>query len=156
MRQKIPLIFLTLIFINCSQESRNKFKRKEYFIRDWKVNRYPYSNATLSIYANHEFKYSETGHLSENYSEGIWNINNDTLTLNSLQPNECLFIDDFSLNASDNVDEMKMTIKNCEPKPNSKVFTEFSNAKFLIKKDSLHYLNLNPEYQKQYGNYKIF
>ncbi len=49
-----------------------------------------------------------------------------------------------------------MTSKNCEPKPNSKIFTEFINAKFLIKKDSLNYLNLNPEYQKKYRNYKIF
>lgn len=156
MFQKISLIFLLLILINCSKESKDEFKRKENFIRDWKVIRYPYSNAILSIYANHEFKYSETGHLSESYSEGIWDLNNDTLTLNSLQPNECLIIDDFSLNISENYDKMRMTSKNCEPKPNSKIFTEFINAKFLIKKDSLNYLNLNPEYQKKYGNYKIF
>ena len=97
MFQKISLIFLLLILINCSKESKDEFKRKENFIRDWKVIRYPYSNAILSIYANHEFKYSETGHLSESYSEGIWDLNNDTLTLNSLQPNECLIIDDFSI-----------------------------------------------------------
>ena len=137
MFQKNSLIFLLLILINCSKESKDEFKRKENFIRDWKVIRYPYSNAILSIYANHEFKYSETGHLSESYSEGIWDLNNDTLTLNSLQPNECLIIDDFSLNISENYDKMRMTSKNCEPKPNSKIFTEFINAKFLIKKDSL-------------------
>ena len=156
MFKKISLIFISLILINCSKESKDKFQRKENFISDWKVIRYPYSNAILSIYTNHEFKYSETGHLSETYSEGIWNLNKDTLILNSLQPNECLIIDDFSLNDSNDFDKMRMTLKNCEPKLDSKFFTEFRNAKFIIKRDSLNYLNLNSGYQKKYGNYKVY
>ena len=83
-------------------------------------------------------------------------MNNDTLILNSLQPNECLYIDDFSLTKGETLDDMQTTLKNCEPKPNSKFFTEFNNSKFIITKDSLKYLNLNPDYLKKYGNYKIF
>ena len=155
MREILPLVLLSIFLINCKQNSQN-FEKKEDFIRDWKVIRYPYSNATLYLSANHTFKYEETGHLSEIYSEGIWKMNNDTLILNSLQPNECLYIDDFSLTKGETIDDMQTTLKNCEPKPNSKFFTEFNNSKFTVTKDSLIYLNLNPEYLKKYGNYKIF
>jgi len=51
---------------------------------------------------------------------------------------------------------MVTTIKNCDPKPSSKFFTEFNDSKFTIKSDSLIYLNLNIEYKKEYGNYKIY
>ena len=34
--------------------------------------------------------------------------------------------------------------------------SKFNNSKFIITKDSLKYLNLNPDYLKKYGNYKIF
>ena len=156
MLKNIVLIFLSIIFLACSQNIKDNFEKSEDFIRDWKVIRYPYSNATLNLSANHTFKYQETGHLSEIYSEGIWKMNNDTLILNSLQPNECLYIDDFSLTKGKTLDDMQTTLKNCEPKPNSKFFTEFNNSKFIITKDSLKYLNLNPDYLKKYGNYKIF
>ena len=155
MREILPLILLSFFLINCKQNSQ-KFEKKENFIRDWKVIRYPYSNATLSFNANHTFEYRETGHLSEIYSKGIWKLIKDTLVLNSLQPNECLYLDDFSLTKGDTLDDMQTTLKNCIPKPNSKFFTEFSNSKFIVTKDSLNYLNLNPEYLRKYGNYKIY
>lgn len=156
MRQIISLIILSLFFINCSTDTKNKFEKSEDFIRDWSVIRYPYSKAILSLSENHEFKYHETGHLSEIYSEGIWKLDNDTLTLNSLQPNECLYLDDFSLTKGQTIDDIQTTFKNCNPKPDSKFFIEFNNSKFIVTKDSLIYLNLNREYLIKYGNYKIF
>ena len=134
----------------------SKFEVKNTFIKDWKVVRYPYSNATLTLLNNNEFKYHETGHTSESYSEGIWNIKNDTLILNSLRPIKCLYIDDFSLNTKETYESMITTITNCLPEASSIIFTEFSNSQFVIKKDSLIYLNLNKDYKKQYGNYKIY
>lgn len=150
MRLNISLLFISVLFTTCSPK-----KDKLEVIRDWKVIRYLYSNATLSLYENHEFTYYETGHLSKSYSQGIWRVSNDTLILNSFTK-ECLFIDDFSLSQADTIDELQTTIKDCEPNPNSSFFTEFKNSKFTFTKDSLNYLNLNPDYLKKYGNYKIF
>ena len=156
MRTIFHLIFLVSLAISCSKVEENKFKKKTSFLRDWKVVRYPYSNAVLTLLENNEFKYSENGHTSELYSEGLWSMKNDTLMLNSLRPNECLYIDDFSLNEKETFESMKTTLKNCNPKPNSKFFTEFNNSKFIVKTDSLIYLNLNSDYKGQYGNYKIY
>lgn len=155
MKRILPF-FLLFILFDCSKSVDNKLKKDEELIRDWKVVRYPYSNATLTLLENNQFKYSESGHITQLYSEGLWSIKNDTLILNSLRPNDCLYIDDFSLNEKETFESMKTTLKNCNPKPNSKFFTEFSNSKFIVKPDSLIYLNLNVEYKKEYGNYKIY
>ncbi len=155
MKRILPFFVLFILF-NCSKSADNKLKKDKEFIRDWKVVRYPYSNAVLSLFGNNEFKYYETRHTSELYSEGLWSIKNDTLILNSLRPNDCLYIDDFSLNEKETFESIKTTLKNCIPQPNSKFFTEFNNSKFIIKNDSLIYLNLNVEYKKEYGNYKIY
>lgn len=90
--------------------------------------------------------------MTQLYSEGLWLIKNDTLILNSLRPNDCLYIDDFSFNEKETFESMKTTLKNGTPKPNSKFFTEFNNSKFMVKPDSLIYLNLNIEYKEEYGN----
>ncbi|TDX84511.1 hypothetical protein [Epilithonimonas xixisoli] len=159
MKKILPFFIFFILFttfFNCSKSADNKLKKDKDFVRDWKVLRYPYSNAVLSLFGNNEFKYSETGHTSELYSEGLWSMKNDTLILNSLRPNECLYIDDFSLNEKETFESMKTTLKNCNPKPNSKFFTEFNNSKFIVKTDSLIYLNLNSDYKRQYGNYKIY
>ena len=142
--------------MSCSKKKNSKFEVKNTSIKDWKVVRYPYSNATLTLLNNNEFKYHETGHISESYSEGIWYRKNDTLLLNSLRPNKCLYIDDFSLNTKETYESMITTITNCLPESSSITFTEFSNSQFLIKKDSLIYLNLNKDYKNKYGNYKIY
>ena len=93
----ISVIFMFLAFA-CSKVENNNSEKTESFIRDWKVVRYPYSNATLTLLKNNEFKYEETGHISELYSEGIWNKKGDTLVVNSFRPDKCLYVDDFSLN----------------------------------------------------------
>lgn len=159
MKRILPFFILFIpftTFFNCSKSADNKLKKDNEFVRDWKVVRYPYSNATLTLLKNNEFKYSESGHITQIYSEGLWRKNKDTLILNSLRPNDCLYIDDFSLNEKEAFESMKTTMKNCNPKPNSKIFTEFNNSKFIIKSDSLIYLNLNIEYKKENGNYKIY
>ena len=156
MRNIIISVIFILFAFGCSKVENNKFETTESFIRDWKVVRYPYSNATLTLLNNNEFKYEETGHITELYSEGIWNKKGDTLMINSLRPNKCLYVDDFSLNNEDTFEAMVTTINNCLPEPNAKMFTEFSNEKFIIKKDSLIYLNLNKDYKQKYGNYKIY
>lgn len=154
--KRILRFFVLFILFDCSKSTDNKLKKDKEFVRDWKVVRYPYSNATLTLLENNQFKYSESGHITQLYSEGLWSIKNDTLILNSLRPNDCLYIDDFSLNEKETFESLKTTLKNCNPKPDSKFFTEFSNSKFIVKPDSLIYLNLNIEYKEEYGNYKIY
>ena len=151
----ISVIFIFFAF-GCSKVENDNIEKTESFIRDWEVVRYPYSNATLTLLNNNEFKYEETGHITELYSEGIWNKKGDTLMINSLRPNKCLYVDDFSLNKEETFESMKTTINNCFPEPHAIMFTEFSNEKFIIKIDSLIYLNLNKDYKQKYGNYKIY
>jgi len=101
MKRILPFFILFILFttlFDCSKSSDNKLHKDEAFVHDWKVVRYPYSNATLTLLKNNEFKYSESGHMTQMYSEGLWSKNENTLILNSLRPNECLHIDDFSLN----------------------------------------------------------
>lgn len=151
----VSLIFI-LVALNCSKVESNKLKKTESFVREWKVVRYPYSNAKLTILVDHKFSYHQTDHLSESYSEGIWSLKDDTLILNSLRPNDCLYIDDFSLINEESFDFFETTYKNCIPENEAKYFVEFNNSKFIILLDSLNYLHLDKDYKEKIGNYKIF
>lgn len=109
----------------------------------------------MTIKDDQTFEYFETGCLSQSFSNGIWEINNDTLTLNSSIPNECFYKDDFSLN-EENLEDLQTTLKDCEPKENTEFFTEFKNSTFIVTQDSLIYQDLETGYFREYGNYKIF
>ncbi|MFT3918250.1 hypothetical protein [Cloacibacterium sp.] len=153
--EKILLIISILFLFSCKNENND-------FITEWKVKRFPYSNGTLTLLKNHKFEYKESEHLSNSFSNGLWNNINDTLILNSEKPNECYYITDFSLNKKlkeskpGEINLPETTLKNCKPKIENKYFVEFLNSKFIIKKDSLIFLNLNKEYEKKYGNFKIY
>ncbi|WP_300671196.1 hypothetical protein [Soonwooa sp.] len=155
-KKKFTIVLISFLLINCSKQEKAQFVKSEDFIRDWSVVRYPYSDATLSLMSNHNFSYSENGHMSGSFSEGTWQKKGDTLILNSNQQKDCFYLDDFSLNTKTLNDELWTSIKDCQPKDGSDFFTEFKNSKFIVKKDSLIYLDLNPDYKKQYGNYKIY
>lgn len=156
MRPETLLIFLAICFVGCTKEISPKSAATDRFLRQWNVVRYPYSNASLTISSNHIFKYEETGHLQDYYSTGTWRLDKDTLILNSTVPAECLYIDDFSLNQQQTSDHLTTTVKNCEPDAGRKFYTDFNEAKFIVTTDSLKYLNLNPDYKKLYGNYRIY
>ncbi|MCC2591018.1 hypothetical protein [Chryseobacterium sp. MFBS3-17] len=149
-------IMVFILLLGCSQKETSPAPESPVFTRSWKVERYPYSNAMLTISPDYRFTYYETGHTSESFSGGIWKQTDDTLILTSTRPAECLIVDDFALKDNISPDSLKTTIKDCVPAVSTSFFTDFRSYRFIIRGDSLIFLDLNPEYQRMYGNYKIY
>lgn len=156
MNTKVMGITVWILLLGCSQKETSPPPESPAFIRSWKVERYPYSNATLIILAGQRFSYYETGHTSESFSGGSWKQTGDTLTLTSYRPAECLIVDDFALKDNISPDSLKTTLPDCVPALSTSFFTDFRSYRFIILGDSLIFLDLNPEYQRKYGNYKIY
>lgn len=111
----------------------------------WKVERYTDNIGYLTILPNNKFTFYEKTSERESLSEGNWTIKNNLLILNSVIPKTCLYVRYFSCLCPEILARMKMipvtTKDNCKLKIQTKFFIEFMNEKFLIKENSLIYLN---------------
>ncbi|KPH14665.1 hypothetical protein [Chryseobacterium sp. ERMR1:04] len=111
----------------------------------WKVERYTDNKGYLTILPNNKFSFYEKTADSESLSEGNWTLQNNLLILNSVMPKTCLYVSHFSLLCPEMMERIKKKIvttkDNCRPKIETKFFIEFFNEKFLMKKNSLIYLN---------------
>ncbi|MBW8358170.1 MAG: hypothetical protein K0M63_00025, partial [Weeksellaceae bacterium] len=154
----IFFLYFTL-FLGCESKNGEEELAKK-TIGNWNVERDVYTKGSLVLNTNKTFQFSEEGHLSETHSNGTWNIKNDTLILNSLMPTECLYVNNFSPYCEDKYivtkEKIETTIENCEPKKIGKFYTKFSNEKFVIKKDTLIYVNENKNCANEQFPYKIF
>ncbi|MFL9832839.1 hypothetical protein [Chryseobacterium terrae] len=100
-----------------------------------------YTKESFNLNADKTFTYKSSGHISESFSFGKWEVVKDTLILNSVMPKECYYLLSFDGKCESShiiKDELiYKTIDECEsPVPNN-FFIEFKSSKFIITKDSL-------------------
>ena len=104
-------------------------------------NRCPFE-AVLTIDSNYNFTYAGGGCVWRLHSKGRWIINEDTLILNSADPEECYYIGNFSdfgkIITLDDTLKVVTSIAGCTPKlPDEYII--FDNEKFIIKDSALIY-----------------
>lgn len=148
--KKQALYILTTIFILSSCISKNKTAEssEEHFEKYFGVwhstdRHYEYS-ADLKIDSINNFIYEGGACASSFLSKGSWKLNGDTIILNSFQPEECYYVNDFGIKyivappiiGDTTKHEMRTSIKGCEPKLYS-TYILFNNEKFIIKNDTL-------------------
>lgn len=125
-------------FNNISAQSKK-------YIGTWKVERHSNIIGKLTILPNKKFKYYEKTNRTEDFSSGVWKIENNVLVLTSVMPSECFYTNNFSYLCPEIMRNIKMqqgrTNSNCNPKITSKFFTEFDDEKFSQKGNILLYLN---------------
>ncbi len=152
---------LLLFLLSCGNEvtRENKIPEKN-LIGRWHISRDPYAKGEIYLNTDHSFVFSESGHLSETYSTGKWEVNKDTLLLNSIMPGECLYLTSFAPACEELYIAIKpkieVTIENCEPKSYTKFYTEFRQEKFVMSTDSLSYVNMNKNCANKQYPYKIY
>lgn len=112
---------------------------------------YPFS-ATLKIDSNYNFTYDGGACALRFGSNGNWNLSGDTLILNSLWPEECCYVNDFSMHCaivdvnSSTAFKITTSTPGCTPQ---KIYEYilFKNEKFLIKDSTLiHIQYTNNQY----------
>lgn len=148
--KKQALYILTTIFILSSCISKNKTAEssEEHFEKYFGVwhstdRHYEYS-ADLKIDSINNFIYEGGACASSFLSKGSWKLNGDTIILNSFQPEECYYVNDFGIKyivappiiGDTTKHEMRTSIKGFEPKLHS-IYILFNNGKFIIKNDTL-------------------
>ena len=142
--------------ISCQNDKINIQK----IAKNWKIQRDIYSKGNLIIKENKEFEFNEKSHLSETFSRGSWIIKRDTLFLKSQIPSECLYMYNFSLYCEKKyilIEELiETTIENCTPNNHTILFTKFQNEKFILRNDSLIYVNSNKNCANKQTNYKLY
>ena len=155
-RPIFKVLFLFLL-LGCKKDQRIDSKK---IIGLWNIERDAYTKGTLRINENQTFKFKETAHLSETFSEGIWKIKKDTLFLNSKPSTECLYLNNFSPFCEDEFIVVKpyieTTIENCHPDNFTKYYTSFNQEKFIVKNDSLIYINENKNCENEQFGYRIY
>jgi hypothetical protein len=115
------------------------------FVGTWIIDGIPYSKAKITFSKNHTFEYVEKNDFAHSNSKGQWEIRKDTLILNSVFPNECLYVSYFSQDCNDEQSAVfklfiETTIENCQPKNIKKFFTKFDNTKFVKGSNSLVFI----------------
>ncbi|WP_298393719.1 hypothetical protein [Flavobacterium sp.] len=146
MKNLLFFIFIFLIlFSSCKKELPQKIENPK-FVRTWydTVQGMPF-RAKLIIKANKTFEYLSGACDSRSKSNGIWNIQNDTIILKSLKPKGCLFQNRFGVYCIPKNDksffENNKTIKDCEPNGAESNYEIFENEKFIIENDTLIHIN---------------
>lgn len=133
------LIFIFILFLSFNNISAQSKK----YIGTWKVETHSTTVGKLTIMPNKKFKYYEKTKQTENFSSGVWKIENNVLVLTSVMPSECFYTNNFSYLCPEIMARKKMqqgkTISNCNPKIISKFFTRFDDEKFSRKGNFLLY-----------------
>jgi len=147
----ILLGFLSLFLQSCwnthQKENTNDDLINNEFLGEWySVERIIPFGAVLTIDTDYSFIYEGGACLSSFGSKGNWTLNNDTLILNSIEPEECYYISDFGGNCIlitiDDTTSFKreISIKDCVPDNIDYDYIIFKNEKFIIKDSVLTYI----------------
>jgi len=139
------LLFLLFCFLlqSCCNTGTETQTEQNNYIGDWRcVKRaYPY-NAVLKIDSSYSYTYTGGFCTSWFESKGDWTIKDDTLILNSFEPEECYYLREFGVNwvivdlESSTIPKQKTSIEDCKPSIRDYEYIIFTNEKFIIK-DSL-------------------
>ena len=145
--KKQALYILTTIFILSSCISKNKTAESsvEHFEKYFGVwhstdRHYEYS-ADLKIDSINNFIYEGGACASSFLSKGSWKLNGDTIILNSFQPEECYYVNDFGIKyivappiiGDTTKHEMRTSIKGFEPKLHSIYIFCLTTENLLLK-----------------------
>ncbi|WP_310556063.1 hypothetical protein [Flavobacterium sp.] len=139
MKRNIKFYYLIFIIFflhfGCKKVVRNENIEK--FVNNWKTTKKPVPfSGTLKINKNKTFEYYAGTCSSKSFSKGKWNVDKDTIILNSFESKECYFLEEFEINCISVSKKgkplvVKKTIKNCEPKTEDS-YVEFVNTKFYL------------------------
>jgi len=120
----------------------------------------PFS-ATLVIDSNYTYTYEGGGCLMYLGSEGIWACNGDTLLLNSYEPEECFYLQEFDeicmefeINDSSTYRKIRTTKEGCTPEKYWYQYVIFKNVKFLIIDSVLTHIPLCPDVRDDFTRTK--
>lgn len=149
--KKLILYNLTIIFIISSCISKNNIAESseeqfDKYLGIWHTTfrHYEYS-ADLKIDSMNNFIYEGGACESSFLSKGSWKLNGDTIILNSFQPEECYYVNDFGIKyivappiiGDTTKHELRTSIKGCEPDLVYTTYILFNNERFIIKNDTL-------------------
>ena len=152
MKSKHNLLIILLII---SLSSCNKFKQKEQvnenqnseFVKTWfdTIRGIPFTEK-LEIKQNRTFKLIGGACTAGWWSEGSWNLKNDTIILNSIKPKKCVYLREYAAMCR-TIEEIrkndrKISIKDCTPDSDDD-YEMFINEKFYIRNDTLIHVKQN-------------
>ena len=131
------LFFLLQSCNNAAREGNSEQEVDNDFLGWWWSvdNRvYPFA-ATLFIGSDYNFRYYGGACMAHFFSDGYWEINNDTLILNSIKPKGCFYLERFGTLITRIRDEdgrPMTTMGDCTPRWWDFQFVVFENEKFII------------------------
>ena len=148
--KKQILYFLTLTLIQSSCISKNNTDKStqeqiDKYLGVWhSTDRHYEYSADLKIDSMNNFIYDGGACTWSFLSKGSWKLNGDTIVLNSFEPTECYYVEDFGIKiiveppiiGDTTIHEMRTSIRGCEPQLSS-TYIMFNNEKFIIKNDTL-------------------
>jgi len=161
MRNKILFLGLIFSFIYCQNFEEEvileeQIKENPYLGIWHSVERVIPFGAYLKIDSNYNFTYSGGACVARFFSKGSWTITDDTLFLNSFEPEECYYLSEFGINCRSFDDDYQPTtsIKGCKPS-DIKEYVIFNQEKFIIKDSILTHIqkpnNLCPEIKDNFN-----
>ncbi len=149
--KKQIIYFLTLMLIQSSCISKNNTDKStqeqiDKYLGVWhSTDRHFEYSTDLKIDSMNNFTYEGGACESSFLSKGSWKLNGDTIVLNSFQPEECYYVQDFGIKYIDEppiiddttTHELRTSIKGCKPDKYYITYFLFNNERFIIKNDTL-------------------
>ena len=146
---------LHIILLIICVSSCNKFKQKEQlnenknseFVKIWfdTIKEVPFTEK-LEIKQNRTFKLIGGACTARWWSEGSWNLKNDTIILNSFKPKRCVYLTEYAAMCR-TIEEIRkngrdVSIKDCTPDSDDD-YKMFINEKFYLRNDTLIHVKQN-------------
>ena len=151
----ILLLFLIQSCCNTSTHSviQSAIQNNNYLGEWYSVERITPFGATLRIDSNYTFNYEGGACVMHFGSKGIWRLNEDTLILNSIEPEECYYLFEFNPVCFDLTDSFiylkTRTTKEGLP-PINYEYVLFKDVKFLIIDSVLTHIPLCPQVKNDF------
>lgn len=113
-------------------------------------------SAKLVINKDSTFEFISHSCQSVSFSNGKWDVENQTIILSSNTIGTCYYVSNFYNKKALPFDTVKRytTIKNCTPE-NDSVYVIFEQEQFFIEEDTLHYIIKNDKSEEKIVFYKI-
>ena len=152
--------FLLIFAFNSCKKKEIDSIIQDKIIGNWKIKNNEYDKEYLEINSDNTFYYKGVGHLNESFAKGRWKVVNDSLVLNSITPKECLYVVNFGTyceHANIVIEEkINTTFDDCEPQTISKLYKAFNDTRFILKKDTMFYVEVNKNCSNKLNKIKLY
>ena len=151
-KHKFLFLVLAFSFIACQSIDKEMITEEEVkenpYLGEWySVERIIPFGAVLKIDTNNSFTYEGGACLYHFNSKGGWTLSGDTLILNSFEPEECCYLNEFGLvggiiildSNGVNIHSRPISIKGCEP-IDTKEYIIFNHEKLVIEDSVLTHI----------------